>query len=80
MSFSEIVCSDNEEYLSCARAENEKTCLSELTGESLPVQNETYCMEGCYCKEGFMADGDRCVEKDQCGCLHMGIYYAVSQQ
>ena len=39
---------------------------------------EERCVEGCFCKEGFVADGDTCLRPDQCGCSSNGIFYMVS--
>ncbi|XP_033735340.1 alpha-tectorin-like [Pecten maximus] len=34
-------------------------------------------VDGCVCKRGFIASGDTCVRKRDCGCLENGRYYKL---
>ncbi|XP_077996405.1 IgGFc-binding protein-like [Glandiceps talaboti] len=38
------------------------------------------CVEGCKCNDGYLLDGDVCVEQNQCGCTKDGYYYSVGSQ
>ncbi|NWR81445.1 FCGBP protein, partial [Centropus unirufus] len=40
----------------------------------------TTCAEGCYCDDGFLLSGDRCVPLAQCGCIHEGRYYKKGEE
>lgn len=64
------------EYLTCATSDRMKTCADVLGTAALPTQD--LCQEGCYCKEGMVLDGDKCVDPGDCGCNYKGEYYTVS--
>lgn len=65
------------DYHSCMMGPME-TCYDHLTN-STPVASEIpACQEGCFCKEGFLADGDLCVLPEDCGCIYGEQYYQVS--
>ncbi|XP_044035416.1 IgGFc-binding protein [Siniperca chuatsi] len=36
---------------------------------------EEVCSEGCFCDEGFVRSGTRCVPVESCGCQYEGFYY-----
>ncbi|XP_067399060.1 IgGFc-binding protein-like [Emydura macquarii macquarii] len=35
------------------------------------------CSEGCFCNDGYLRSGDKCVLPEHCGCEHNGRYYNV---
>lgn len=35
--------------------------------------------EACVCKNGYILSGEGCVPKNQCGCMHHGVYMKVSR-
>ncbi|CAK6971012.1 alpha-tectorin-like [Scomber scombrus] len=39
---------------------------------------EQVCSEGCFCNEGFVRSGTRCVPVERCGCQYDGFYYEVN--
>lgn len=64
------------EYLPCAKSDRMKTC-AVVMGTSVSLPTQDLCQEGCYCKEGMVLDGDRCVDEKDCGCNYKGEYYTV---
>lgn len=60
-------CPDNMEYSSCGPS-CPSTCFNL---ECL----EAPCQEGCFCLDGYMADGDSCILPEDCGCLVDGVVY-----
>ena len=72
---SELTCGENMEYLTCATSNRMKTCADVMGSLALPTQD--LCQEGCYCKEGMVLDGDRCIMEEDCGCNYKGEYYTV---
>ncbi|KAG7311984.1 hypothetical protein JYU34_001417, partial [Plutella xylostella] len=55
-------CAANEEYLICGSA-----CPFNCTDPEGPVVCEEDCVEGCFCKNGFLRDvNGSCVPADQC--------------
>ncbi|XP_022091554.1 IgGFc-binding protein-like [Acanthaster planci] len=44
------------------------SCLGELLYQD-PRQCFPYCNDGCECDEGYYLSDDRCVPKEECGCL-----------
>nr|XP_011437301.2 uncharacterized protein LOC105335200 isoform X1 [Crassostrea gigas] len=73
----EITCGENMEYLTCATSDRMKTCADIMGTAALPTQD--LCQEGCYCKEGMVLDGDKCVDPGDCGCNYKGEYYTAGQ-
>lgn len=68
LSFAEKTCGENQMYKTCGYAE--PSCFEEET--PVNMANMTDCREGCFCKDGFMRQGEQCVPKSQCGCKFMG--------
>ncbi|XP_048481298.1 serine protease inhibitor swm-1-like [Plutella xylostella] len=55
-------CAANEEYLICGSA-----CPFNCTDPEGPVVCEEDCVEGCFCKNGYLRDvNGSCVPADQC--------------
>ncbi|NWQ92608.1 FCGBP protein, partial [Burhinus bistriatus] len=61
----------------------------ELNGTSCPTTcgqtgNPETChlprTEGCFCDEGFILSGERCVSPSHCGCHHRGRYYQRGEE
>ncbi|KAJ7304151.1 hypothetical protein JRQ81_011680, partial [Phrynocephalus forsythii] len=68
------ICPQNSHYELCAQS-CQQTCYNLYS--SLPCS--TYCTEGCFCDEGFVLSGDRCIPMDQCGCVYQERYYSAGQ-
>lgn len=49
------------------------TCVDTTT-----VTCDQTCSEGCFCDEGFVRSGTKCVPEEKCGCQHDGFYFNVS--
>ncbi|XP_072904906.1 IgGFc-binding protein-like isoform X2 [Hemitrygon akajei] len=67
--FCPLQCPPNSHYQPCASA-CPATCL-----ESHPQLCDQPCAEGCQCDKGFVQSGDKCVPRNQCGCVYNGTYY-----
>ncbi|XP_072011215.1 IgGFc-binding protein-like [Engystomops pustulosus] len=67
-------CPENSNYMLCSY-DYPKTC-SHL---NLPSRGVDYCRENCDCEDGYLLEGDHCVHRAECGCVHDGIYYKVNE-
>ena len=65
------------EYLTCGNLERVSTCDNRNTTLTSLTQETEECMADCYCKENMYMDGNKCVEKEKCGCLYNDFYYSV---
>ncbi|KAM6896995.1 alpha-tectorin-like [Xenentodon cancila] len=64
-----INCPENSHYELCG-TDCGHTCAS-----SSDATCEHVCSEGCFCDEGFVRSGMRCVPVESCGCQYDGFYY-----
>ncbi|XP_029934021.1 alpha-tectorin-like isoform X1 [Myripristis murdjan] len=62
-------CPANSHYELCG-TDCGHTCAS-----SIDASCERECSEGCFCDEGFLRSGGRCVPVESCGCQYDGFYY-----
>uniref|UniRef100_A0A0N4TEC4 TIL domain-containing protein n=1 Tax=Brugia pahangi TaxID=6280 RepID=A0A0N4TEC4_BRUPA len=53
------ICGPNQEYRKCGTA-CPKTC------NGLPENCTQQCVDGCFCKEGYVLDLDKCIPEDSC--------------
>ena len=72
---SELPCGENMEYEVCGPA-YQNTCWDILASNTAVIS--AICHEGCFCEEGLVMDGNKCVNQTQCGCIYDGVYYSVS--
>lgn len=68
-------CPSGMTYMSCGPA-HPRTCYSG-EGNSVTSASAT-CVEGCFCRDGYVREGSQCIQPEQCGCEHNGFYYPVS--
>lgn len=68
----EQLCPNNTVYSECI-SNCPKTCKS-LDEESAAC-DETNCKSGCQCVEGFVLEGDQCIETSMCPCYYGGKAY-----
>ncbi|KFQ96875.1 IgGFc-binding protein, partial [Nipponia nippon] len=75
--FCSPICLPNQHYELCGPA-----CPATCWGQAEPEECEQNapCTEGCFCDDGFLLSGDRCVPLAQCGCLHEGRYYKIGEE
>ena len=66
-------CPANMEYLDCGSAD-QPTCLDTVGSYDGP------CLDGCFCQDGFVADGDSCIKPEDCGCIYNSQTYKVCAQ
>ncbi|KAJ8289737.1 hypothetical protein GJAV_G00004700 [Gymnothorax javanicus] len=67
--FCPLTCPIHSHYALCA-----STCHSNCMGLMNPEICPKICLEGCQCKDGFVADGNHCVPVNSCGCNINGTY------
>ncbi|XP_034974623.2 IgGFc-binding protein-like [Zootoca vivipara] len=65
-------CPANSHYELC-KAPCQDLCLS----STFKHLCSPLCSEGCACDDGYLWNGDKCVQPEQCGCKHNGLYYNV---
>ncbi|XP_065327649.1 IgGFc-binding protein-like [Pelmatolapia mariae] len=66
-------CPTNSHYELCG-TDCGHTCAS-----SIDETCEQFCSEGCFCDEGFIKSGTRCVPVESCGCQYDGFYYDAGE-
>ncbi|KAM9837942.1 alpha-tectorin-like [Aulostomus maculatus] len=66
-------CPENSHYELCG-TDCGHTCAS-----SVDATCEQVCSEGCFCDEGFLRSGTRCVPVERCGCQFDGFYYDAGE-
>ncbi|XP_040269674.1 IgGFc-binding protein-like [Bufo bufo] len=74
-SFCEFTCPPNSHYkllgdgcpVTCLGLMPPPTCVKSFT-------------EGCYCNDGFVRSGDKCVPIADCGCTFESVYYKLGQE
>ncbi|XP_041941221.1 alpha-tectorin-like isoform X1 [Alosa sapidissima] len=70
----QMECPENSHYDLCG-TECGHTCAS-----SIDASCDRTCAEGCFCNDGFVRSGGRCVPVEQCGCLYDGFYFDIGEQ
>ncbi|XP_055006523.1 IgGFc-binding protein-like [Boleophthalmus pectinirostris] len=68
-----MVCPAHSHYELCG-SDCGRTCAS-----SIDVICEHVCSEGCFCDDGFVRSGTKCVPEENCGCQHNGFYYYAGE-
>ncbi|XP_035468628.1 alpha-tectorin-like [Scophthalmus maximus] len=68
-----LSCPANSHYQLCG-TDCGHTCAS-----SVDATCEQVCSEGCFCDEGFLRSGTRCVPVENCGCQYNGFYYDAGE-
>ncbi|XP_063798276.1 IgGFc-binding protein-like [Pseudophryne corroboree] len=63
-------CPANSHYELCGNA-----CPVTCYGLSSPTGCDSLCKESCYCDNGFLMSGNKCVPIAQCGCVYQDKYY-----
>uniref|UniRef100_A0A8C5WKM6 VWFD domain-containing protein n=1 Tax=Leptobrachium leishanense TaxID=445787 RepID=A0A8C5WKM6_9ANUR len=63
-------CPVNTHYELCG-----DSCPVTCHGLAAPTGCQSSCKEGCYCNNGFILSGHKCVPLAQCGCVYQGKYY-----
>ncbi|NXL06106.1 FCGBP protein, partial [Mesembrinibis cayennensis] len=71
------VCLPNQHYELCGPA-CPATCWGQAEVEE--CEPTAPCTKGCFCDDGFLLSGDRCVPLAQCGCSHEGRYYKIGEE
>ncbi|KAM6897984.1 alpha-tectorin-like [Lycodopsis pacificus] len=66
-------CPANSHYELCG------TDCGHICASSVDAICEQVCSEGCFCNEGFLRSGTRCVPVESCGCQYDGFYYNAGE-
>ncbi|XP_073426571.1 IgGFc-binding protein-like isoform X2 [Dendrobates tinctorius] len=72
--FCRALCAENNHYTLCSST-FQKTC----SHPNAPSTSIDHCRENCDCDDGYFLEGDHCIPRSECGCLHDGIYYKVNE-
>ena len=67
-----LACEANMEFKDCGSA-----CPATCDDPGAPSECAEPCREGCFCKEGYVADGAECIKQEDCGCTKDGVLYQV---
>ncbi|KAM9424442.1 alpha-tectorin-like isoform 1-T2 [Pholidichthys leucotaenia] len=71
----ELTCPSNSHYELCGYP-----CPSTCPSLSFPFSCDTFCQDGCQCDDGFILNGNQCVQPTDCGCYHNGRYRQGGEQ
>nr|XP_055042506.1 alpha-tectorin-like [Misgurnus anguillicaudatus] len=69
-----MTCPENAHYELCG------TNCGHTCASSIDASCEYTCTEGCFCNDGFLRSGRRCVPVEQCGCMYDGFYYNIGEK
>lgn len=67
-------CPINTHYELCGDA-----CPVTCYGLSSPMGCDSPCKEACYCDNGFVQSGHKCVPIQNCGCVYLDKYYQKNE-
>lgn len=68
-----LPCPEFSHYQVCTSA-----CPASCSDLTAPLYCAHPCTEGCQCNQGFVLSGSRCVQREDCGCEHNGLYYPLN--
>ncbi|KAI4800156.1 hypothetical protein KUCAC02_014979, partial [Chaenocephalus aceratus] len=71
--FCALTCPENSNYQVCTSA-----CPASCSDLTSPLHCVHPCTEGCQCDTGHILSGSRCVQLEDCGCEHNGLYYPLN--
>ncbi|NXY78980.1 FCGBP protein, partial [Glareola pratincola] len=77
--FCSPVCPPNQHYELCGPS-CPATCRGQEAAEECEDEAKSSCAEGCFCDQGFLLSGDRCVPLSRCGCWHRERYYQAGEE
>lgn len=63
-------CTNGEQYKRCPSG-----CTSTCANPNPVCQQNSGCDEGCYCADGYVKEGNRCIRKAECPCTHGTTVY-----
>nr|DBA15730.1 TPA: hypothetical protein GDO54_003201 [Pyxicephalus adspersus] len=73
-SFCSMSCPTNTHYELCGNG-----CPVTCYDFSSPTGCDVACMEACYCNDGFILSGHKCVPIGDCGCVYQDKYYQKNE-
>ncbi|XDV31973.1 hypothetical protein PO909_002888 [Leuciscus waleckii] len=73
-SFCPMACPARSHYELCV-----DVCSAACPGITTIIQCPQTCTEGCACDNGYLFDGQQCVEHQQCGCYELGRTFKAGE-
>ncbi|XP_075594390.1 IgGFc-binding protein-like [Balearica regulorum gibbericeps] len=71
-----LSCPKNSNYTICGTA-----CPATCNNDALPAHcDASTCVETCKCQEGFIFDANKCIPKDECGCVFDGLLHGLHEE
>ncbi|XP_061607135.1 alpha-tectorin isoform X3 [Phyllopteryx taeniolatus] len=71
--FCALTCPPFSHYQVCTSA-----CPASCSDITAPLYCAHPCTEGCQCEQDYVLSGNHCVQRDDCGCEHNGLYYPLN--
>ncbi|NWH28021.1 FCGBP protein, partial [Grus americana] len=71
-----LSCPKNSNYTICGTA-CPATCNNDVL---LANCDASTCVETCKCQEGFVFDANKCIPKDECGCIFDGLLHGLHEE
>ncbi|XP_019725167.1 alpha-tectorin isoform X1 [Hippocampus comes] len=71
--FCALTCPPFSHYQVCTSA-----CPASCSDVTAPLYCAHPCTEGCQCNQDYVLSGSLCVQRDDCGCEHNGLYYPLN--
>ncbi|XP_069806404.1 IgGFc-binding protein-like [Dendropsophus ebraccatus] len=72
--FCSLYCLPNSHYELCGNS-----CPVTCHGLSSPTGCDSPCREACYCDDGYILSGHKCVSIADCGCVYQDKYYQKNE-
>jgi len=73
--FCEATCPEGMEHKECGDA-----CHRTCRNKDANLNCASECVDGCFCPEGTVLDGDKCVPETECSCRHKGRTYSTGHK
>ncbi|XP_010128119.1 PREDICTED: IgGFc-binding protein-like, partial [Chlamydotis macqueenii] len=69
-------CPVNSNYTMCGTS-----CPTTCNSDAVPANCDALaCVEACKCQEGFVFDANKCIPKEECGCVFEGLLHGLREE
>lgn len=75
---SALECPSDRVYYPCGSGESDRC--DNVGQEAIEEENNSICIEGCYCPNGMFYRDGSCIPKKQCPCLFNDKYYESGEE